>query len=384
MNIDPHTKVSDQPRRPDRDSRSKVLLFLIGSLGDTLVALPSMRAIRSHFSDSEIVLLQNVQSGGLVAAKDVVPKELVDRHLTYVSDRTGLARIKEYGSLWSRIRAECFDTVVYLVLTERGRVAVLRDRLFFRSCGIPRDLGFLSFSSAELFPLDTDGYPANTIRESERKLERLARTGLRINASEALKQPSILASGEELDKVKKWLRSKRGTDGPLVALAPGCKTQANEWSIDNFKELGQRIVRDQRAEIVIVGGPADAELGRSLVDSWGQGINAAGEFKVSESAGLLSMCDAYIGPDTGTMHLAAAVGTSCFVIAGSRTNPGQWFPLGNTHMVVQHRVKCAGCHLLECPVAGHPCTEGVSVDAAWELLKGFLNAKPESMRHVFV
>lgn len=384
MNTEPEIDIPGNPGDSHPNPASKVLLFLFGSLGDTLVALPSMRALRSHYPGAEIVLLQNIQSGGLVSSREVVPSNLVDRHMTYVSDRSGASRLLEYVDLWRRIRSERFDAAAYLVLTERSRASVTRDRWFFRSCGIPKTLGFVSYTSSELYPRDAHGHPARTSRESERKLERLIRSGLEVSVADVLKQPSLQPNQADIDKVTTWLTSNVGHRKALVAMAPGCKTQANEWNGTNFVELGRKILTDARNQVVVVGGPGDRGLGNYLVRNWGDGINAAGVFTVPESAALLSLCRAYVGPDTGTMHLAAAVGTPCFVIAGSRTNPGQWFPLGDQHMVVQHKVPCAGCHHLTCPVPGHPCTEGVTVDSAWPLLQEFLRSKPQSLEHIYV
>jgi ADP-heptose:LPS heptosyltransferase len=113
-------------------------------------------------------------------------------------------------------------------------------------------------------------------------------------------------------------------------------------------------------------------MGNTLVRSWGGGSNAAGQFSVAETAALLTLCDEYIGLDTGTTHLAAAVGRPSFAIYGEKNNPGHWFPLGDGHSVLWHRVECAGCRAFECPVSGHPCISGITVEAVWSQYQNYV------------
>ena len=114
---------------------------------------------------------------------------------------------------------------------------------------------------------------------------------------------------------------------------------------------------------MIVGGPTD----RPLAAQFGpEVLNAAGEFSVAGSAALLSECSLLIGLDTGTTHLAAAVGVPCVVIQSANSYAGHWDPLGDSHTVLRHEMPCAGCLCTECPVAGHPCMTGISVDEVWQ------------------
>jgi ADP-heptose:LPS heptosyltransferase len=184
---------------------------------------------------------------------------------------------------------------------------------------------------------------------------------------------------QELAEIDRWLSVRRSSPGSsLVSMAPGCKTRANEWPIENFVELGRRLTEKYGFEIIITGGKGDAALATQLTESWGQGISAAGELTVRQSAALLSRCDFHIGLDTGTTHLAAAVGTRCLAIYGERNNPGHWYPLGNGHMLLFHAVPCAACRLTVCPVPGHPCMRGVSADSAWHCLEELLRIDPVS------
>lgn len=359
---------------PEISKNGKVLVYLFGSLGDTLVAIPALRAVRRNFPQAELIVLHDTQSAGIVRASQVIPDELCDGYLSYENQTGRKNKISAYYRLWSKLRKESFDAVVYLVISERPARSVRRDKLFFRACGIRRLIGFHSFAKEDLYPVDGHGHPALTEHEAVRKLKRLELDYLKI-AEEDLRLPLLDFSLEEIQKIKNWLAARRKKNAArLIAIAPGCKSEANLWALDNFVELGRKLSETEDCELVIVGGKIERELGEQLISAWGEGINAAGELTVRESGVLLSLCDLYVGLNTGTTHLAAAVGTPCLGIYGEHNNPGQWYPLGGGHTIVFHPVECAGCHLFVCPFENHPCMKKIPVEAVWQNLQKMMHA----------
>ena len=361
-------------------TEKKVLVYLFGSLGDTLVAIPALRAVRRHFSNSEMVLLQNIPPGGnIVRASQVIPENLIDNYLEYANLPGKLNKVLDFYRLRSRLRRIRFQAAVYLVISERPAHSVTRDRLFFRACGISKLYGFHAFPENTLYPIDEKGSPALTESESERKLARLKIDGIN-SLPDDLQPPFLHFSSAEIEKAKNWLAVRRAKpNARLISIAPGCKTPANVWSVENFSEIGRRMLSEGNCELLVVGGKAEQETAQKLIAAWGAGINSAGETSVRESGAMLSLCDFHIGLDTGTTHLAAAVGTPCFALYGERNNPGQWFPTGAGHRILAHSVECAGCRFQVCPVSEHPCMQGISVEAVWNNLRDFMR-KPEAER----
>lgn len=353
--------------------KKKILLYLFGSLGDTLVAVPALRAVRRHFRNDELILLQNVPPGGhIVRASQVIPDGIIDGYLEYINLPGKFNKIFDFYKLWRKLRSAEFHAAVYLIISERPEKSVLRDRYFFQACGINDLYGFHAFSKQELYPVDENGSPAMTLSEVERKIARLEKDGIESTSAD-FQRPYMTFSVSELEKVKNWLsENRRKPQSRLIAIAPGCKTVANVWSDENFIELGRRILSEQNCELLVIGGSAEEQTAEKLISAWGSGLNAAGQFSVKESGVLLSQCDFLIGLDTGTTHLAAAVGTPCFALYGERNNPGQWFPVGKGHYIIFHQVPCAGCRKHVCPIPEHPCMKGISVESVWENLKSFM------------
>jgi len=134
----------------------------------------------------------------------------------------------------------------------------------------------------------------------------------------------------------------------LVGFGPGSKMQAKKWPKERFAEVGESLIKSHDIWPIVFGGPEDKTIGDELVSAWGRGYNAAGVLGLREAAEGLSRCALYIGNDTGTMHLAAAVSTPCVTVFSARDLRGKWDPYGKDHIVLRRDIDCAGCKLESC------------------------------------
>ncbi|MGA2743034.1 MAG: glycosyltransferase family 9 protein [Bryobacteraceae bacterium] len=347
----------------------KVLVYQIGSLGDTIVLIPSLRAVRAHFgSAAHIAVLHNVSHAGLVTTREVLEcTPLVDEFIPYRFEEPVHRRVRTACSLWRQLRARRFDAVVSLLPSERSLAALRRDAWFFRACGIPRVIGFEPVPDSVVRPRE-NGRAMPARNEALILLQRLRDSGIPADANVHLSIPLLQPGPAHLHNAAAWLAARRRYPRrALVAVCPGCKKPANAWPLDRFVDLVRRILSTGSAEVVILGGPAERILAQRMRAELGAEIlNAAGEFSVAGSAALLSHCQLLIGLDTGTTHLAAAVGVPCVVIQSANSYAGHWDPLGDSHTVLRHSVPCAGCLCSDCPVAGHPCMTNISVDEVWQ------------------
>lgn len=348
----------------------RVLIYQLGSIGDTVVSIPALRAIRRHFGpEADICLLHETHSELINTPDDLLSAgPEIDRFLHYPVASSIERKISVAMRLWWRLRRERFQSVVYLMPGERTLKQVIRDAFFFRCSGIRTRLAFRAFPKDILYPVEIDGHPAPVKHEALCRLERLQTDGIDISHEADLSRPFLHLKQNELVVAAQWLANNRlHPDRKLVAICPGSKQPANFWPEDRFLEIGKRLVKQKKYELVVIGGSAEAHVGSRMIQAWGEGLNAAGVFSVLESAALLGICSLCIGLDTGTTHLAAAQGTQCVALYGERDNQGRFEPLGEGHIVLRTKVPCAGCRLIltSCPVQGHPCMAGIDVDAVW-------------------
>jgi heptosyltransferase-3 len=352
--------------------KKRILAYHIGSLGDTIVSVPALRVIRRKYGDdADIYMLSDFGGTELVQASEVLQGSgLVDHFLDY--RRTDGRFLKLLGAIeawWSIVRHR-FDAVVYLMQSERSARAVKRDKLFFGLCGIRQRLAFEPFSTEFLYPRDANGIPQVVEHEALRRAKRLQKAGFDALREGELDDPFLRAPETERENATAWLeKHRRFPEKILVGFCPGTKMPAKVWPTDRVAEIGRRLISDGKFEIVIVGGPADTALAEELIQKWGVGVNAAGRFSVMGSAAVLHQCRFVFAVDSGPMHMAAVGGVPCVALFSSVDYPGRFHPLGRNHVLFRHTVPCAACRLQVCPVPGHPCMTGITLEEVWQGVK---------------
>ncbi|GAB4173990.1 MAG: hypothetical protein Fur0039_15730 [Rhodocyclaceae bacterium] len=362
----------DQPTANRLSSKKiKILIYRYGQLGDTLVAIPAVRAVREQFRDAHITwLCDKHPNANFILVPDVIPPTLVDQILAYEADAAGI-HLRSALSLLFRLRAERFDMLVYLVPRQRGRIAVWRDRVFFTLAGIKQIVGHRG-----IVPLDakkTHLRPLPMVEhEAENLLARLRLCGI----GRGLSSPgmTLTLSAAERAEAERWLLGNRNwtPEHCLVAICAGSKAPCKRWPEERFAELGKRLMQELGVTPVVVGGAEERPLGERLIATWGGGFNAAGQLSIRGSAALLERCRLYVGNDTGVMHLGAAVGTPCVAIFAAQDWPGRWNPYGTGHIVLRKRPPCEGCKLIVCREHDMRCLREISVEEVFTACAGVL------------
>ena len=341
-----------------------VLVYQIGSLGDTVVSTPAYRAVRRHFGpDARIHILHNAPPDGRASPHQVLNGSgLVDGAVTF-QQYGGRSTWKTWLEVWTKLRRFKADAVVYIAPGERSAAQVGRDKRFFQLCGIRTLIGFYACDTKLLPARGPGGRLLPVMHEAVMRLERLESDLVGDRAAD-MKMPLLSLPPKEQDEARMWLEKQRPSGTVLAAVCPGANQPAKFWPMDRFEEIGRRLIA-QGIEPIVIGGPVERAMGDRLLAVWGHGINAAGQFSVMGSAALLGQCRFLVGLDTGTTHLAAALGVPCIALYADRDPPGQWEPLGEGHILLHHAVPCGGCRAQECPVPHHPCMTGISTEHVW-------------------
>ncbi|RLC87314.1 MAG: hypothetical protein DRI37_06285 [Chloroflexi bacterium] len=90
-------------------------------------------------------------------------------------------------------------------------------------------------------------------------------------------------------------------------------------------------------------------------------LNLCGQLSPRETAAVLKKAELFIGHDSGSMHLSAAVKTPYVAIFSARNKPGKWYPFGNQHRILYHQVPCCGCNLVVCKQFDKICIRSITV-----------------------
>ncbi len=150
---------------------------------------------------------------------------------------------------------------------------------------------------------------------------------------------------------------------PYVVVHPGASVPARAWSPGANAALVDALVADGR-RVVVTGGPGERDLTASVAGPPRPGVtDLGGGTDLAGLARVLSGADAVVVGNTGPAHLAAAVGTPVVSLFAPTVPIGRWRPWGVPHLVLGDQdIACAGCRARSCPVEGHPCLSGVSVE----------------------
>lgn len=342
----------------------RVLIYRLGSLGDTLVALPSLHLVAHAFPMAERRMLTNfpVNAKAPPAAAILENSGLVDGYFRYsAGTRSGLELVKLWWQLW------CWraDVLVYLG-SSRGVKSARRDAVFFRLCRVRKLVGV-----PETEGMQQNYFGAKTAEglvELEPEAARLAR-----NVAELGDARLDDAASWGLGLVEtEWDRAKAAVGTallalPLIAVGVGTKVQAKDWGQENWRDFLGALARKYPGHgLLLVGAAEETEAGEYAAEGWrsaggGAVMNLSGKLTPRESAAAISLARIFVGHDSGPMHLAAAVQVPCVAIFAARNVPRVWFPFGKQHRVVYHRVNCMGCGLETCIVERKKCILSIEV-----------------------
>ena len=163
-----------------------------------------------------------------------------------------------------------------------------------------------------------------------------------------------------------------------LGLCPGAEYgPAKRWPADRFAEVARRVADRLDCEWVLFGvasdAPAGAEIEKGLA---GKCVNLIGKTTLAELMDRLAECRLLLTNDTGTMHLAAFLGVPVVAIFGS-TEPRLTGPLGGGHVVLRHQVECSPCFERECPL-DFRCMNAVTVEETTDAVVRLFSASPNA------
>lgn len=326
-------------------SFSKILVRATNWVGDAVMSLPALRALRERFPGAEISILAKPWVGDLYRREP-----FCHRLISY--DPRG------FRAKWRAARELAplgFDCAILLQNAfEAAAVAYI--------AGIPERIGYARDGRSALLTQAIRVPRRGEIPRHERfyYLELLRRAGIldalpdndliRLEGAAAARQ-----AGEERFRVL-------GMGDVVIGVSPGAAYgTAKRWLPERFADAANRLARELDASVAIFG----SEQERALCDTVTAALNVpsrnlAGETTLAEFIELAAACRVYLTNDSGAMHIASALGVPTVAIFGATDDAGTG-PTGPLASVVREPVECSPCLKRECPI-DHRCM--TRVDAA--------------------
>jgi heptosyltransferase II len=324
-------------REPEAATARRILVIRPGGIGDAVLLVPALAALKERFPQAELTLLAEKRNA---AAFQLCPA--VDQLLLY-------------------------DIPSQLLRAVRGRYDVVIDSeqwhrlsaVVARLTGAPLSIGFATNDRKRLFSqgigYSHDDYEALSFQNL------LAPLG--IEASPGPTVPFLSVPPEATGRAAELLPET----GRFIAIFPGASIAERRWGAARFREVAARVARLGHG-VVVVGGGDDAAEGDAIVAGYG-GVNLAGRTSLAETAAVIQRASLLLSGDSGVLHIAVGLGVPTVSLFG----PGieaKWGPRGEGHLVLNRGLSCSPCTRFgttpPCPI-GARCMADIVVD---EVLAG--------------
>ncbi len=291
----------------------KILVFSFTFIGDAVLSTSVIQPLRESFPSAHITFLVGPHAAALLS-----PEPQIDA--VHIYDNRGESiGWKGRLRLIKALRREKFELVINL-----------RDSFTARFIGAKHHWAM--------------GHERGNLHAVTRYLEVLRRHGVEITGA----QPRLQLSEAEEREARHFL-SKNGvtSESELIGIHPGGNWSYKLWPARKYATLANVLLqsRVQPRSILLFAGPHERRLQMEIAEMMDRAPILVKTSILRHVAALISLCDVYIGNDTGPMHIAAAVRTPVVALFGA-TNHHRSGPYGRMHTVVQSAMQmgCNPCH----------------------------------------
>jgi heptosyltransferase-2 len=323
---------------------ARVLVVRAAGLGDLLLAVPALRALRAALPHAMLDVLVSPQAGPLLRDSPLVDRVIAFDKAQWDYPRDWVRAPRQLGALlglWRTLRTSRYDAVL-VMHHQTLRFGRLKYRALLAAAHPNVAVG-LDNGQAGFFDVSAhdDGFGAR--HEAQYALDVVA-------AALAMDPPQL--SGATLSDLG-WseLADQHVAHPPLVVLHPGSGSYslARRWPVERFAAVAHTLHAEAGARVAVVGGPEDTAVTARLM-----GLLGAPPWltvqppaaTLRDTAALLSRAALFIGNDSLPMHLAAAAGAPVIAIFGP-SNHQAWAPLpsadGGAVIIVRRDLTCSPC-----------------------------------------
>ena len=305
----------------------KILVIDFGQLGDVVLSLPALRAIRARFPRAHITIAVGKPGAEVINLSGYGDDTIVvDR----VALRDGFKPLSVFRviELVKDVRRRKFDFVIDLhSLSETNLLGFLSGapkRLYARRHG--RSLEYL----ANFRPR-----PPAEAESSERHLiDRYLDVLIPLGVKSAERVPQLktkTADDRVVDQILSRAKVPSGT--PLVGLFPGAGHPGRRWPLEKFAELADYLMRNDGVRVLVFAGPEEQALVSEMRTIFPPHTLLLDKLTIAELAAALARLAVFVSNDTGPMHIAVAVGTSVVALL-DRPTPNSFVPIESNHRVM--------------------------------------------------
>lgn len=341
----------------------KILVRATNWVGDAVMSLPALEALRARFPAAEIVVVAKPWVSDLYGQHPAVTRQIV-------YDPEGEHRGRRgFTQLIAKLREESFDAAILFPNAFRAAWMAWRAR-------IPSRIGYARDGRSRLLTEAVEAPPRAAYgHQAHYYLQLLFRAGVIHRPEPVRPLGEVRLSLQENETA--WAVKQLGLLGIegqrfLVGLNPGAAFgPSKRWLPGRYALLADRLIGALHADVLIFGSAAEEPLAEEIARAMKHTPTVlAGQTSLRQLMALLSQCRLVVTNDSGAMHLAAVLGLPLVAIFGS-TNERATGPMSSRARVVKHPVVCSPCGLRVCPI-DFRCMEAVTVEGVEKAALGLV------------
>lgn len=337
---------------PPSFAPQRILIVLLGAIGDVTRALPLLARLRRAYPNAHIAWAVEPAAAALL---DYHPA--LDEVLLYQRSRG----TRTFLPFLRTIRDHRFDLVLDLQRHLKSGLVSLWSRA-------PVRIGFHRSNTKEgnwLFNTHT----IEAIPDFSLKL------GQYLKFADALGLPDdgihfdLRLRPEEEEKIDALLAD---TPRPFAAFFLGSRWPSRFWFPQATAEVARALQQEYGMGVVLVGGPSEVTFAQQVREAMGTAVtNLSGKTSLRDLIGIFSRARLAIGPDSGPMHIAAATGIPVISLWGA-TSPIRSAPWNSEPYVIQGEAACSPCYVRRCPI-GRACMQRITPSQVLAIVHRILN-----------
>jgi heptosyltransferase-2 len=336
----------------------KILIIRLSSLGDLVLMLPTLRALRSGLPGAEIHLLCKEKYAGLFEGNS-----LLDRLIT-----VGRGGPRELLALRSSLARQRYDTII-------DAHGVIRSNILYHTLRARRKLQIRK-NELKKFLLIRGG--TNRYTQFVSQTERYAALARELGVAVVDEPEELALPAGAAEDAQRSLEGAGWTGRPLVAFAPGARWPTKTWPEEHYAALIGAIA-GRGYQPLLVGGADDVDTNARVARLSGVApLDLTGALSIIGSAAVLRRCKALVTNDSAPLHLAEAVGTPVVAFFGPTVREFGYFPRLPGSRVLEAVLSCRPCSRnggRDCPYGTKECLSAIEPAAALEALVPLLEER---------
>jgi lipopolysaccharide heptosyltransferase II len=314
-----------------KNNRSKILVVMLGGIGNMIMLTPMLRTLRAQYKNASITLL----TGEAGVADILAGESLFDDVVLF--DACRHKSLFHWFKTIVQIRKRKFDCAIMASNTH-----ALKGSLLAFIIGAKYRIGENIDNKGWFYTVKVP------FRHYTHECDGAASIVRTLGIQPDTVHPFLRIREEERSWITGYLRDENiGKDEMLIGIHAGSgekQKHFRRWPQERFTALANELQKRYRTTIVLTGGPDEIELAHTIARSLRlRSLITAGKLSIRETAALIERCNVFVGNDSGLLHIAAAVHTPAVVIWGA-TNHAITVPRGDNVTLVRKDLPCSPCY----------------------------------------